>query len=207
MRQLGLRAEELHADHVPVVVERQGDERLEARAVAVQPSAAERPQDRGAPRPHEEIEGGRAQAREVGLLERLPSGAVERRLERLEGAPQAPLRNLLVPVVGDLAGPSALRGIARAMKARGERLAAFYTSNVEFYLSNGGGFDRFVANLAALPHDGRSVIIRSVFPNRFGWMSTAPGYYSTSMLQPVDDLLEGVSTGRIRDYGDLVVAR
>jgi len=116
-------------------------------------------------------------------------------------------RDHVVPVVGDLSGPYALRAIARLMAERGDRLSAFYTSNVEYYLSDDGGLERFVGNLAQLPHHGRSVIIRAVFPNRFGWTSAYPGYYSTSQVQRVDDLVEGMSSGRIRDYRDLVVAR
>jgi hypothetical protein len=116
-------------------------------------------------------------------------------------------RDLVVPVVGDLAGPTAVRAVGRLIKDRGLRLSAFYTSNVEYYLSSQGAFQRFVANLAELPHDQRSVIIRAVFPNRFGWLSAVPGYYSTSQLQRVDDLLDGTSSGRIRNYRDLIVSR
>jgi hypothetical protein len=93
------------------------------------------------------------------------------------------------------------------MVERGDRLTAFYTSNVEYYLSDDGGLERFAGNLSQLPHNDRSVIIRAVFPNRFGWTSTFPGYYSTSQVQRVDDFVEGLSSGRIRDYRDLVIAR
>jgi hypothetical protein len=112
-------------------------------------------------------------------------------------------RDLVVPVVGDLAGPTAMGAIGRLMKERGDRLSAFYTSNVEYYLAN-GRFQRFVANLAGLPHTRESVIIRAVFPNRFGRAPAPPGYYSTSVVQRVDDLLDGAASGRIRNYGDLV---
>ena len=115
-------------------------------------------------------------------------------------------RDLVVPVVGDLAGPSALRAIARVMKDRRVRLSAFYASNVEYYLA-GDAFQRFVANLGQLPHDGRSVIVRAVFPNRFGWRASMPGYYSASLVQRVDELLEGAANGSIREYRDLVIGR
>lgn len=113
-------------------------------------------------------------------------------------------RNLVVPVVGDLAGPTAMRAIGRLLKERGDRLSVFYTSNVEYYLASRGVFEQFVANLAELPHADRSVIIRSVFPNRFGWTPRMPGYLSDSFVQPVGDLLDGVASGRIREYGDLI---
>ncbi len=113
-------------------------------------------------------------------------------------------RDLVIPVTGDLAGPSALAGIGGLMKERGDRLSAIYTSNVEFYLSRGSGFDRFIGNLSRLPRTDRSLVIRSIFPGRFGPVAAAPGYYSTSVVQRVDDLLEGVASGRFRSYGDLV---
>jgi hypothetical protein len=72
-------------------------------------------------------------------------------------------RNLVIPVVGDLAGPTALVKVGTLLKNRGEPLSAFYTSNVEFYLARAGTLDRFLDNLARLPRLPRAVIIRSVF--------------------------------------------
>ena len=40
-----------------------------------------------------------------------------------------------MPVVGNLAGPTALAAIGTVLKRRGEPLSALYTSNVEFYLA------------------------------------------------------------------------
>ena len=47
-------------------------------------------------------------------------------------------RDLIIPVIGNLSGPSALASIGSAMTRRGDRLAAFYASNVEFYLFGEG---------------------------------------------------------------------
>ena len=102
-------------------------------------------------------------------------------------------RDLVIPVVGDLAGPSALAEIGRLMTSRGDRLSAFYASNVEFYLFGDGKFPRFVENLKRLPRTNRSLIIRSVFG---GFGQSAPGYYSSSLVQPVDELLQGYAAGR-----------
>ena len=90
------------------------------------------------------------------------------------------------------------------MTARGERLSAFYASNVEFYLFGDGKFPSFVDNLKRLPHSDRSVIIRSVFG---GLGQSAPGYYSSSLVQPVDELLQGYAAGRFRGYPELTVSR
>ncbi len=62
-------------------------------------------------------------------------------------------RNLVVPVVGDFAGPHALAAIGDFLAASGARVAAFYTSNVEQYLFRDTQFDRFARNVSHLPHD------------------------------------------------------
>jgi hypothetical protein len=111
-------------------------------------------------------------------------------------------RDLIIPVVGDLSGPRALAAIGGALKERGERLSAFYASNVEFYLFGDGRFPRFMANLGRIPHTGRSVIIRSVF-GRYAW----PNGGSTSQLQSVEDLISGYAKGRYQYYGELIGGR
>jgi hypothetical protein len=114
-------------------------------------------------------------------------------------------RDRIIPVVGDLGGPSAVAAIGRVLAARRTPLSAFYASNVEFYLFGEGTFPRFVENLRHLPRTGRSVVIRSVF-GRYaggGW----GGSVSTSQLHAVEDLLSGVADGRYRSYGQLVADR
>jgi hypothetical protein len=113
-------------------------------------------------------------------------------------------RDLVIPVVGDLAGQTALAQIGRLMTARGDRLSAFYASNVEFYLFGDGKFANYVENLKRLPHSDKSLIIRSVFG---GLGQSAPGYYSSSLVQPVDELLQGYVAGRFRGYSELTVSR
>jgi hypothetical protein len=112
-------------------------------------------------------------------------------------------RDLVIPVVGDLGGPSALAAIGRLLAARHERLAAFYTSNVEFYLIRDGTFPRFVANLQKIPHAEGAVIIRSIF-NRYGFGSMRPGDDSVSQLRRMDELLSAAAAGKLRGYGDLI---
>src|SRR4029077_3332278 len=43
-------------------------------------------------------------------------------------------RNLVVPVVGDFAGPKTIRAIGQYVRDRGDALSAIYASNVEEYL-------------------------------------------------------------------------
>lgn len=113
-------------------------------------------------------------------------------------------RDLVVPVVGDLSGPTAIAAIGRLLRERGEAVSAFYTSNVEFYLFGRGTFSRFVANLRQLPHAKNSVIIRSVFDGYA--RAAAPGYASASITEPIDELLDAHAKGAVQSYRDLTMA-
>ncbi len=114
-------------------------------------------------------------------------------------------RDLVIPVVGNLAGTHALAAIGKLMSERGDTLSAFYASNVEFYLFGDNTFPKFVANLELLPHTKSSLIIRSIFSGGFGSLPySIPGYASASIVQPVDDVLRGYSEGRFRNYRELV---
>jgi len=82
-------------------------------------------------------------------------------------------RNLIVPLVGDFAGPKALRSVARYLDLHHATVSVFYTSNVEQYLFRptfpGGASDawqRFYDNVAALPTDTHSTFIRAFFNNQ-----------------------------------------
>jgi len=77
-------------------------------------------------------------------------------------------RNLIVPVVGDFAGPRALRAVGTWLRDRGAVLSAFYVSNVEDYLRRNGVWTRFCANVATLPLDTASVFIRPNHQLSFG---------------------------------------
>ena len=71
-------------------------------------------------------------------------------------------RNLVVPVVGNFAGPKTLRAIANYVRRNGARVSAFYVSNVEEYLRQDGVWQAFCGNLASLPIDESSAFIRAV---------------------------------------------
>ena len=81
-------------------------------------------------------------------------------------------RNLVVPVVGDFAGPSAIRAIGAWLKSRGATVTAFYLSNVEQYLLQDGRWNVFCANVAALPLDGSSTFIRSTSGGGRGFVNS-----------------------------------
>jgi hypothetical protein len=69
-------------------------------------------------------------------------------------------RNLVVPIVGDFAGPKALRGVGKFLKAHEATVSAFYVSNVEGYLRRANTWGAFCANVTTLPLDDSSVFIR-----------------------------------------------
>ena len=91
--------------------------------------------------------------------------------------------NLIVPVVGDLAGPHAIQTVARWLEERGVGVSAYYTSNVEDYLWRDGSYGTFAENVRALPWTRDGVIIRTYFGQGMGGplpgMSASPGSYST----------------------------
>ena len=70
-------------------------------------------------------------------------------------------KNLIVPVVGNFAGPKALRAVGAYLREHGATVAAMYLSNVEQYLRQDGIWNIFCANVASMPLDDRSMFIRS----------------------------------------------
>ncbi|HEU4566113.1 MAG TPA: hypothetical protein VFS05_15740, partial [Gemmatimonadaceae bacterium] len=133
-------------------------------------------------------------------------GSYVAREEDFQFVRQLEARGLVVPVVGDLAGPHALAAIGREIAARGETVSALYTSNVEFYLVRDGSFDRFAATAAALPRTDRSVIIRSFFGGTFGAQHphAVPGFMSTQTLQTLASFARALAGGGYQSYWELV---
>jgi hypothetical protein len=71
---------------------------------------------------------------------------------------------MIVPVVGDFAGPKALREIGKWVRERGATVGVYYVSNVEQYLFQNDRWLPFYANVETLPIDSTSVFVRSL-PN------------------------------------------
>jgi hypothetical protein len=70
--------------------------------------------------------------------------------ERFRFVKELQSRNLIVPVVGDFAGPSAVRRVGDYVREHGDRIRAVYGSNVGVYLTN-EQTRAFCWNLATLP--------------------------------------------------------
>jgi hypothetical protein len=67
------------------------------------------------------------------------------------------LQNLIVPLVGDFAGPKAIRSVAEYLREHGSTVHVFYISNVEDYIQ---AWPKYVGNIASLPTDPASVLLR-----------------------------------------------
>ena len=112
-------------------------------------------------------------------------------------------KNLIVPVMGNFAGPKALRAVGKYVADRGATVSAFYVSNVEQYLFQDLLFDRFASNVASLPLDDTSVFIRSVSA-RFGY--NGPRTWTdgrATALDPMRTFVRDFLAGRIRQYPDV----
>jgi hypothetical protein len=120
-------------------------------------------------------------------------------LKRLED------QDMIVPVVGDLSGPQAMKAIGQYVAEIKEHVSAFYVSNVEFYLQRQGSFDKFAENLKSLPIDNRSVIIRSYF-NYYApaHPQAEPNHFSTQLMERIDDLIKQCASGECESYNDIV---
>jgi hypothetical protein len=117
------------------------------------------------------------------------------------------LNNLIVPIVGDFAGPKALRTIGQYTRERGSTIRAFYTSNVEQYLfQDAENWARFYSNVATLPLDSTSTLIRSAptanvrSAGATGW----PGPRSTMLLSYLTDIVTAFRSGKVVSYTDVL---
>lgn len=100
-------------------------------------------------------------------------------------------KNLIVPLVGDVAGPKALKSVGAWLTERSAAVTAYYTSNVEQYLFQNNVWPAFYANVGTLPLDDASTFIRSARGN--------------NLLDPIRPLLKDVAEGRIRTYQDVTI--
>lgn len=111
------------------------------------------------------------------------------------------MRNLIVPVVGDFAGPKAMRAVGKYLKEYGTTVTTFYASNVETYLfistttgftpTPNGGWRKYFENLSSLPLDDSSVLVRF------------QGAAGSGLVYSIQDDLKAVQEGRLAKMADL----
>ncbi|HEY4304397.1 MAG TPA: hypothetical protein VGM82_08030 [Gemmatimonadaceae bacterium] len=122
-------------------------------------------------------------------------------------------KNLLVPVVGDFAGPKAIQSVGKYLKEHGAVVGVFYTSNVEQYLWQNAVADKYYRNVATLPLDAGSTFIRSIGGGFRGGAPTAGtnpsirpvrGGRLASVISSIQDLLKAFDAGKINSYADVI---
>jgi len=117
-------------------------------------------------------------------------------------------KNLVVPLVGDFAGATAIRAVAKYLKDHHATVTAFYTSNVEQYLfQQSDEWRRFYENLSFLPIDSSSTLIRS---SHFAYGAGAqrarrfPRTTYVMLLCPLTDLMAAFKQRQIQTYDDAI---
>ena len=112
-------------------------------------------------------------------------------------------RNLIVPVVGDFGGPTAIRAVGDYLRAHEATVGAIYVSNVEQYLFQSDAWRRYYDSVGTLPVDSTTTFIRSV-GGSFGG-GRGGGYVRLpSVLSSVQGLVAAYRAGRINSYYDVI---
>jgi hypothetical protein len=127
----------------------------------------------------------------------LATEAIFRRIKDMQ------TRNLIVPVVGDFGGPSAIRAVGEYLKSRNASIGAIYVSNVEQYLFQGEAWRRYYESVGTLPIDSTTTFIRSV-GGAFGGVGSGGFIRLPSVLSSVEGLLAAYQAGRISSYYDVI---
>jgi hypothetical protein len=115
-------------------------------------------------------------------------------------------KNLIVPLVGDFAGPKTLRSIGNYLKQHNAALSVFYTSNVEMYLfQQDGRWKRFYETVSGMPTNEESTFIRFTIGRR-GFFDVGQGVLaqSSQMWSPIHEVLTAVRARRIGTYADVI---
>ncbi len=113
-------------------------------------------------------------------------------------------QNLIVPVVGDFAGPKALRAIGGWLRARDARVGLFYTSNVEPYLFAAGTWRAFYDNVAAMPLATEALFVRAFFGSTARECAALRPTLRTPVAGPVRAVMEAFRRGAITTQCDVV---
>jgi hypothetical protein len=116
--------------------------------------------------------------------------------------------NLVVPLVGDFAGPTAIRAVGTYLREHHAGVSAFYLSNVEQYLfQQGDDWRHFFDNVAELPLDSSSTFIRSVFDGAVYYRGAPPfgGYMrARQMLASMLAQVTAFRAGKLMTYSDVI---
>ncbi len=119
--------------------------------------------------------------------------------------------NLIVPVVGNFAGSTALRSVGSYLREHNTLISAFYTSNVEQYLfMTSEDWKNFYTNVSTLPLDSNSTFIRPLINTGNGYTASPqfrPTFHWDTVLFPIADLVAAFNAGMIENYYDVIQTR
>jgi hypothetical protein len=104
--------------------------------------------------------------------------------------------NLIVPLVGNFAGPKAIRAVGRYVTDHHATITTFYTSNVEEYLFKDKSETAFSTNVSMLPIREDSMFIRAFFTHTDAGLRT--------LADPIGQCLAAMERGKVHTYTDLV---
>jgi hypothetical protein len=107
-------------------------------------------------------------------------------------------KNLIVPIVGDFAGPQAIQAVGKYLSDHNATVSVFYLSNVEQYLTPTEKLKRFYENVATLPLNSSSSFIRSAQAT-----GVQPGIVQ-SYSSPIRDVLDAVIEDRAVSFNDIL---
>ena len=116
--------------------------------------------------------------------------------------------NLIVPIVGNFAGPAALRSVGQYLREHDTNVSAFYTSNVEQYLfMTPDDWKNFYGNIGTLPLDANSVFIRPLINTGNGYTASPQfraSFHWDTLLFPMVDLVANFNAGLVESYYDVI---
>lgn len=115
-------------------------------------------------------------------------------------------KNLIIPLVGDFAGPKTLRSIGQYLREHNAVLSAFYTSDVEMYLfQQDDNWKRFYSNVGEIPTNAASTFIRfTIGRQRFFDPAQGVLVQRSQMSSPVREILDAVRSRKIDDYPSVI---
>jgi hypothetical protein len=113
-------------------------------------------------------------------------------------------KNLIVPLVGDFAGPAVIRSVGRYLTEHKTTVSVFYISNVETYLDDTQK-QAFYANVTTLPVDSSSMFIRHILGNPARGLSWwRPGMTNVSTVAPMSEFISQIKSGRRPTFQEIV---
>ncbi len=114
-------------------------------------------------------------------------------------------RNAIVPLVGNFAGPHALRRVGEYVRAHGAVVNVFYLSNVEQYLfQQGDEWSRFYTNVSTMPLDETSTFIRSATNRGVMGGLARSGTLMTQLTASMPETVRRFLAGGITSYYDII---